>query len=142
MLAEELERLEIPVVLVRNKMDLVNSMDGVDTGNALALKWAATCDVSATTGVGLQEMEHALAVLLLGDATCSANAPMLCRAHQKHSMRRAATALENLLDNNDASPEFLAMDLREALHAIGEVSGETTPEDVLDRIFSSFCIGK
>ncbi|HQL96283.1 MAG TPA: hypothetical protein PL005_16535, partial [Candidatus Hydrogenedentes bacterium] len=33
-------------------------------------------------------------------------------------------------------------DLRAALHALGEITGETTPEDLLDRIFASFCIGK
>ena len=38
--------------------------------------------------------------------------------------------------------ELLAVDLREALHAIGEVTGETTPDEVLDLIFQRFCIGK
>jgi tRNA modification GTPase len=41
-----------------------------------------------------------------------------------------------------ASPEFLSIDLREALDALGEIIGQTTPEDVLDRIFAEFCIGK
>ena len=40
------------------------------------------------------------------------------------------------------SPELLAVDLRDALYALGEITGETTPDDVLDVIFSSFCIGK
>jgi tRNA modification GTPase len=40
------------------------------------------------------------------------------------------------------SPEILSVDLRDALSALGEITGETTPDDVLDLIFSSFCIGK
>lgn len=40
------------------------------------------------------------------------------------------------------SPELLAVELREALSVLGEITGETTPDDVLDVIFSSFCIGK
>jgi tRNA modification GTPase len=40
------------------------------------------------------------------------------------------------------SPEFISVDLGQALHALGEIVGETTPEDILDRIFSQFCIGK
>ena len=138
-LAEELQQMETPVVLVRNKIDL---MDGMDSGDLCTVKWAAICDVSAKTGVGVHELEHTLATLSLGDAAYSADATMLFRAHQKDSMQRAATSLEHLLQNQMMSPEFLAVDLREALHAIGEITGETTPEEVLDRIFASFCIGK
>jgi tRNA modification GTPase len=123
-------------------MDLLDDMDRMDAGEFCAVKLAAMCDVSAMTGAGLHELEHTLAALLLGDAARSADAPMLFRAHQKDSMRRAAASLERLLKNSNASPEFLAVDLREALHAIGEITGETTPEDILDRIFASFCIGK
>ena len=141
-LAEYLARLAVPVTLVRNKMDLMDGMDKMDAGDILAVKWAAACEVSAITGAGLHELEHTLAALLLGDASRTAEEPMLSRLHQKDSIRRAATALERLFDNIDASPEFLAVDLREALQAVGEITGETTPEDVLDRIFASFCIGK
>jgi tRNA modification GTPase len=40
------------------------------------------------------------------------------------------------------SPEFLALDLQEGLQALGELTGETTPDEVLGAIFGSFCIGK
>ena len=141
-LAEELGQMEVPVVLVQNKMDLADDVDRMDAGGFCAMKWAAMCDVSSKTGAGLHELERTLAALLLGDAAHSADTPMLFRAHQKDSMQRAATSLEHLLQNKNNSPEFLAVDLREALHAIGEITGETTPEDILDRIFASFCIGK
>ncbi len=141
-LARELADLETPVVLVRNKMDLLGSDDTPLQPEALPFSAAATCDVSAMTGAGLHELEHRLAALCLGDAAPAADTPMLFRARQKDCMRRAADAIQRLLDNKDASPEFLAMDLREALQAIGEITGETTTEDVLDRIFASFCIGK
>ncbi|MCK5862469.1 MAG: tRNA uridine-5-carboxymethylaminomethyl(34) synthesis GTPase MnmE [Candidatus Hydrogenedentes bacterium] len=142
LIAEELSSLEIPVMLLRNKVDLMNEMDTVPGGDSLPLEHFSSCNISAKTGAGLHELEHRLATTLLGNTACSVDAPMLFRAHQKDSMRRGAVSLARLLDNTTLSPEFLAVDLREALHAIGEITGETTPEDVLDRIFSSFCIGK
>jgi tRNA modification GTPase len=53
------------------------------------------------------------------------------------SMRTAEQSLSGGL-----SPEFAAFDLREALGTLGEVTGQTVTEEVLDRIFSTFCIGK
>ncbi len=43
---------------------------------------------------------------------------------------------------NKTYPEFLSVELREAIDAIGEILGITTPEDILNNIFSNFCIGK
>jgi tRNA modification GTPase len=67
---------------------------------------------------------------------------MLTRLHQKDSLRRAADCIAHLLEDPTRSPEFLALDLQEALDAIGEITGETTPDDILGAIFASFCIGK
>ena len=98
--------------------------------------------VSAATGTGLPELEDRLGKLFLGNTAAEAASPMLSRTHQKESMRRAAACLDRLLDDTTVSPELLALELREALQAIGEITGETTPEEVLARIFASFCIGK
>ena len=141
-LAEELAAFEAPVVLVRNKVDLVGADGGAPELPGDARSFAALCDVSATTGTGLPQFEARLGELLLGNAAVEAGSPMLFRAHQKDSMRRAAACLERLLADASASPELLALELREALAALGEITGETTPEELLDRIFSSFCIGK
>jgi tRNA modification GTPase len=137
-LAEELRGLETPFVTVLNKIDL--------EPNAMRPAWSSEelelCRVSALTGEGLKELEAALGRLLLGEAPIAPDQGMVTRVHQRDSLRRAANALERLLGNFEASPEFLAIDLREALQALGEITGETTPDDVLDAIFSSFCIGK
>ena len=39
-------------------------------------------------------------------------------------------------------PEILALELHDALHAFGEITGETTPDEILEQIFSKFCVGK
>lgn len=138
-LAEDLRALDVPVLVVLNKIDAVQ---GEPRAPAWAADFAATVPVSAITGEHLKTLESALArILLHGDMIVPGRA-VLTRVHQTDSLRRARTALSRMLDHYDASPEFLSLDLREAIDAIGEITGETTSEDVLTRIFSSFCIGK
>jgi len=138
-LATDLEALGVPVLLVVNKIDL-------NPGPALPAAWrgrfAGVCLLSAQTGAGLHELEAALAGQLLHGTCLSPSEVLVTRVHQRDSLRRARRALEHLLAEFDASPEFLSIDLRDALDALGEITGETAAEDVLDRIFSSFCIGK
>ena len=100
------------------------------------------CTVSEKEGKGRKEIECTKGRILLGGAKNATDQGIVTRMHQRDSLRRAAESLERTLANYGASPEFLSIDLRDALDAIGEITGETTPEDVLDRIFSSFCIGK
>ncbi len=137
-IARDLAALTTPVVLVLNKVDLAPEV----SAPTLAPAPAGVCRVSALTGEGLHELEAVLGRLLLGGAHIAADQAMITRLHQKDSLRRAVEALDRMLDAPDQSPEFLAIDLREALHALGEITGETTPEDLLEIIFSSFCIGK
>lgn len=141
-IAAELAGLETPTVLVRNKIDLLGHGTAAPVSVTPEMAFAAACDVSATTGGGLSELEDHLGKLFLGNTAVEAASPMLSRTHQKESMRRAAACLDRFLENASASPELLALELREALQAVGEITGETTPEDLLDRIFASFCIGK
>ena len=137
-LAAELEALERPVWVAWNKIDLAPTAPPP----GWAGRFAGCTPVSAIMGDGLNDLEEALGRLLLGSAAIAPEHGLISRAHQRDSLHRAATAVTRLLDNFNASPEFLAADLREALDALGEITGETTPEDILATIFSSFCIGK
>lgn len=139
-LAHEITASGLPAVLVWNKQDLPGT-------GAPAPAWtqdgfAATVRVSAKTGDGLHALEQAMAHILLGDAAIQPGQGLITRVHQQDSLRRAAEALERVLAGFESSPEFLSVDLRESLAALGEITGETTPEQVLDRIFAAFCIGK
>lgn len=138
LLAQELSALAVPVVLLYNKIDL----SPPPVTPALPFVPSAICALSALTGAGLQELEARLQAMLLSGVHLAADQAMLNRAHQKASLRRAADAVARLLENPSASPEFLALDLQEALDALGEITGETTPDDILGLIFGAFCIGK
>ena len=137
-LAAELATLDIPVLLILNKSDLAPAVQPPT--------WAHVHEgaypISALTGDGLKALEHRLGELILGGANLAAGQAMLNRMHQKDSLRRAADCIERLLTQLDLSPEFLALEVQEALQAIGEITGETTPDDILATIFNSFCIGK
>ncbi len=137
-LARELAEQERPVWVALNKSDLVPEPRIPDWPHA----FAGCSSVSAKTGQGLSELEERLRGLLLGDAASAPGQAMITRAHQRDSLRRASAALDSLLAHFDASPEFLSIDLRDALQALGEITGETTPDDLLERIFATFCIGK
>lgn len=136
--ALEIVALGIPVILVLNKADLAPE--------AQPPAWAGSCvatqAISALQGQGLDALEATLGRLLLGERAIDPAQPMLNRLHQKDSLRRAAEGVARLLADTSLSPEFLALELQEALHALGEITGETTPDDILGQIFDSFCIGK
>lgn len=136
--ALDLVALGIPVVLVLNKIDLAPTA----TPPAWATACASTLPLCALRGDGLDALERALGHLLIGDHAIDTAQPMLNRLHQKDSLRRAIDCVARLLADTALSPEFLALELQEALHALGEITGETTPDDILGQIFDSFCIGK
>ena len=56
------------------------------------------------------------------------------------SLNQIIKTIEGL--NNGVSGDFLAMDIRQALHHLGSITGEISSDDLLDNIFSNFCIGK
>ena len=65
-------------------------------------------------------------------------------ARQKAALTKAARALEDAQEaiESGVSLDMVAVDLSAALSALGEITGETTPEDILDSLFSNFCVGK
>ena len=69
---------------------------------------------------------------------------IITSVRHRDALERAEEALDGALNalREGLSPELTAVEVREALDAIGLITGETTDEEILDRIFSKFCIGK
>ncbi|WP_350223375.1 hypothetical protein [Pedobacter faecalis] len=59
-------------------------------------------------------------------------------------MQRTKAALDSVSEGlvNPVTSDFLAMDIKQALHYLGEITGQVTTDDLLENIFSKFCIGK
>ncbi len=106
----------------------------VDLGGAVP---KGACGVSARTGAGLDSLREEIGRQLSagGETGCWGALP-----RQREALLRAAAALDGV--DEGTSGELAAAAAREALHALGEVTGETATEELLDRVFSSFCVGK
>jgi tRNA modification GTPase len=102
--------------------------------------WLAT---SAATGAGLDSLKAAIASAVHQPAE-SLPAPAATAARCHESLTHAAAALSRAAQalQPQLSDEFVALDLRAAVDALGHVVGAVVTDDVLDRVFSRFCIGK
>jgi tRNA modification GTPase len=125
------------VLLVGNKSDLPARGPGLERVEA-----AGALHVSAMTGDGLEALEHHLHEALAGGHDSVSEHAILAGARQREALAEAERALGRALASDGQSPEFLSIDLREAARALGSITGDDVGEDVLDRIFASFCIGK
>ena len=125
-----------PHVLVSNKVDLPGAAFGWEAP-ALAVA------MSAVTGAGLQELRGVI-VERLGLTGDGADAGGLNTLRQQEAAGNALAALRKAAGANLARlpHEFLLLDLHVALRALDSLTGETTADDILARIFSTFCIGK
>jgi tRNA modification GTPase len=122
-------------VLLLNKSDL-----------GLHADWANTEGIrfSCKERFGLEDLNSAIWGRVMGgttkldDVRVAINARhQACLQHAKAALDAARTSLQE-----DRSPEFIAIELRSALDAVGEVVGRVDTEDLLGKIFSEFCIGK
>jgi tRNA modification GTPase len=96
--------------------------------------------VSALNGTGMSELFHRLDVLAFG--AVGAHQSLALNARHLQLIADARASLDRARDTIDSGQEILALELRESLDAVGGILGQLTPDDVLGRIFSRFCIGK
>ena len=137
--AQERERLprDVPVTLVLNKSDLSSGIPLADT-----LTGPPRIAISALTGAGLDRLRDHLKDCV-GFKSVEAGGVSARRRHLE-ALRRArghVEAAEHRL-RESRSGELVAEELRGAQQALSEITGEFTSEDLLGRIFGSFCIGK
>jgi tRNA modification GTPase len=123
-----------PHVVVRNKSDLAN---------AALVKEADSLLTSALTGEGLEDLRAAILRLLHAEGD-AATGGVLNSLRQQQAVEAALESLTAAEIANDGGipHEFLLADLHGALRALDSLTGQTTSDDILNRIFSTFCIGK
>jgi len=126
-------RAGTPRILAWNKIDL--------PGLAVPDSFVA---LSATTGAGLEKLEQTVAEMVLGGPPAESAEPLIDSVRQRDLISRALAALGRLREarGRGVSPDLLAVDLTDAVDALGQVTGEVTTAEVLERMFSTFCVGK
>jgi len=123
------------VVMAWNKCDLPSVAQDSPAPHARSVR------VSALTGEGLGDLQQALLEAAL-DGQGLPSEVALTSERQAQAVGRAATALERAVAASRLPDDMLAADIRDAIDALGEVTGETTSEDLLATVFAGFCTGK
>jgi tRNA modification GTPase len=142
MLSERLDRDGAGrVVLVVNKRDLPPHEEHPDI--RLALVGCPSVEVSTVTGLGIEALEATL-FELASSLAGEAREPATVSLRQREAVRSAVESIQAaIITTAQAMPnDLVAIDVRDALMSIGEITGENVNERVLDEIFSRFCIGK
>lgn len=130
-----------PVLVVVNKRDLPLALDLEELARRCP---RPQVEISALTGEGLDRLEQAVLDLVLGGGVRT-EGETVTQARHHELLERTEEALlraRELLKEAFPSYELVAVELQEALRALGEITGEEVGEAVLDQIFSRFCIGK
>ena len=118
------------LIIAVNKRDLPrkNSLRGIE--------------ISAKTGEGIDEIKSA-AVKAVLDCKIDAGAEVITSERHKDAMQRALEHVESARRSlHDAPAECTLLDMRAAYRALGEITGDTADENIIDNIFKKFCLGK
>ncbi len=129
-----------PTILVVNKIDLVDSLPHFDLPPGIN----SVVATAAANHQGIDRLEAAILATISDGQLHAANIDIAINQRQAAALIRAQTALQQVLITvaGQLPPDFWTIDLRGAIQALSEVTGEEVTESVLDRIFSRFCIGK
>ncbi|HEY1716966.1 MAG TPA: tRNA uridine-5-carboxymethylaminomethyl(34) synthesis GTPase MnmE [Verrucomicrobiae bacterium] len=124
------------IILVRNKTDLPIKLELPNDSRLV--------DISCLSGQGIEVLKDVIKNLVWsGKIEAGMLQVMINSRHQEALGRARAAALQTIQAlRADESLELVALDLRIAVNAVGEIVGKTATEDLLDSIFSQFCIGK
>ena len=138
--AEDVEIVENIKNLNAVKIAVVNKTDISDTYEYDLSGFENIIRISAKNKTGLEELETLIKESFAFNAP--ADGSFMTNARQYDVLCRAAAALENAVANMGITPDALLYDVEQAISALGELTGETASESILQNIFSRFCVGK
>ncbi|WP_231426953.1 tRNA uridine-5-carboxymethylaminomethyl(34) synthesis GTPase MnmE [Pedobacter sp. Leaf250] len=132
-----LVQLEIPYLVLVNKADLIDTEQRKAFGNMNVVF------ISAKEKQGIDELKTTL-LEQVNLHHINTSETLVTNIRHVEALKQTENALQRVLDNvdNPVTSDFLAMDIKQALHYLGEITGTVTTDDLLKNIFTKFCIGK
>jgi tRNA modification GTPase len=115
------------IIIIKNKSDISDRLDNADML------------ISAKEGKGISELKERIYNMFI-DRKIISGGLMLTNARHLAAINRAFNSLQQALTADQ--PDLMAMDLKETWDALGEITGTTVSETIIDRIFEKFCLGK
>jgi tRNA modification GTPase len=136
-----------PDLVIRNKCDLMESVPGLLTSEISGV-CLPILSISAATGQGCDQLLEAVNTRLFQERSTTQTELIALSDRQRSGMIEAHAAVERAIEiinqtDDDVHPaELIALELREAVHALSLLVGDVVTEDLLSRVFARFCIGK
>lgn len=133
----EVEKLQIPLVLVANKSDLLSPLQQQEFAHL------DPNFISAKNKEGIDELKEEI-LRKVNLHHISTDDVLVTNIRHVEALQQTRESLDRVLFgiDNPVTSDFLSMDIKQALHFLGEITGTVTTDDLLDNIFSKFCIGK
>jgi len=127
-------------IVAVNKIDLLAAAPVIES----PIAGAGCVQVSALTGQGLEALEEAIVGTVLSGHVAASEAPVVTSPRHKEALGRALDHLRaaRAAHQDGQLIDLLAIDVSAAVNALGEITGQTASEDLVEAIFSTFCIGK
>ncbi len=129
-------------LVIINKSDLGNKISGPEldklTGDS------ETLEVSVKKNINIAFLEKKIASLVWGGSFNQEESPVIASARHKESLDNAYKSVLSVVRafSKKLTPELVTVDLKEAIFELGLITGKSVSEDILNRIFEKFCIGK
>ncbi len=129
-------------IILLNKTDLPMILD-ISKVKAL-LPGKPIIKISLIDGTGLDELESSIVNLVYGGLVKSKESSLITNVRHKNALERAQNSIYDAMVaiKDNLSLDFVEVDVKNCWESLGEITGETLEDDILDKIFSSFCIGK
>jgi tRNA modification GTPase len=130
------------VIVIENKIDLKENIERHKAFTLLNIK--KRIRISLKHGAGIKELKEKLYDSVLDGLVIPENGVLINNLRQVEALQSAKKGLENVIEGikKKVAYDFLTIDLRDALDCLGEITGDTVTNDIINDIFSRFCIGK